>query len=438
MNPQSSTAAAPEPARPATADSALRRNRSAERALVIAFLAILASGILIQTTVELRRGESLGALEVFRQKPTSANLRAYEHSLEDACVLARALRPWVQFAQFAWLRDGGEKALVGRDGWLFYKPGFDDMISRGAVVNGTNDPVRAIVEFRDALAARGMRLLVVPAPNKESVYPDRLTRRAVPGQVRMSPAMRDLLPRLRSAHVEYLDLFAFFAAARTNTAGPGGSPLYLTQDSHWSPVGLELAARAVAQRLADLGWIGRGTVDFHERPVTVERLGDVLRMMQSPPLERHAAAESVLCHQVVHPETGQPYRDEAQSDVLVLGDSFLRIYQQDEPGAAGFIAHLARELKQPVTSLVSDGGASTLVRQELSRRPALLQHKRVVVWEFVERDLRLGTEGWQVVPLPEASVGSRREEAHANSKFETRNSKLEIAWSLPTSAATQP
>jgi hypothetical protein len=84
---------------------------------------------------------------------------------------------------------------------------------------------------------------------------------------------------------------------------------------------------------------------------------------------------------------------------FVLADSFLRMYQQDEPRSAGFIAHLAKELKQPLASLVNDGGASTLVRQELHRRPELLKHKRVVVWEFVERDIRLGTEGWQHVPL---------------------------------------
>jgi hypothetical protein len=51
--------------------------------------------------------------------------------------------------------------------------------------------------------------------------------------------------------------------------------------------------------------------------------------------------------------------------ILVLGDSFLRIFQQDEPGAAGFVAHLARQLQQPVTALINDGGASTLVRQQL-------------------------------------------------------------------------
>ncbi len=32
--------------------------------------------------------------------------------------------------------------------------------------------------------------------------------------------------------------------------------------------------------------------------------------------------------------------------------------------------------------------------------PTLLENKKVVIWEFVERDIRFGTEGWQIVPLP--------------------------------------
>jgi hypothetical protein len=47
---------------------------------------------------------------------------------------------------------------------------------------------------------------------------------------------------------------------------------------------------------------------------------------------------------------------------------------------------------------------STLVRQDLFRRPELLQDKKVVIWEFVERDIRFGAEGWQLVPLPEPAV----------------------------------
>jgi hypothetical protein len=401
MNPPRPTVLEPAPVPRTPDESRPGRSRPADLALATFFLVLVASVILIQTTVEVHRGERISALEVFRQKPTAAHLRAYEHSLEDASVVARALRPWVQFAQFAWLRDGGEKALVGRGGWLFYKPGFDDMVSRGGgMPRATNDPVTAIVAWRDALAARGIQLLVMLAPNKESIYPDYLTRREEPGQTLMAPQTRDLLKRLNVAKVECVDLFALFAHARTNAARAGTAPLYLQQDSHWSPAGVALAAKAVAQRLAEKGWVKSGRTFYREKPLVVERLGDVVRMLQSEQIEKSFVPEKVPCVQVFREEGGSLYQDQADSEVLVLGDSFLRIYEQDEPGGAGFIAHLAKELKQPLTSLVSDGGASTLVRQELYGRSALLKDKRVVVWEFVERDIRLGTEGWQQVPLP--------------------------------------
>jgi hypothetical protein len=393
--------------------------------LAIFFVTLVASGLLIQTAFELRRGGRVRALEVFRQKPTSANLRAYERNLEDASVLARALRPWFQFAQFAWLRDGGEKALFGRDGWLFYKPGFDDMMARGSALNtATNDPISAIVGFRDELAAHGINLLVVPAPNKESVYPDQLTRRIPAQQGLICSGTQDVLTRLQSAGVECVDLFRVFAEARKNGVGRSPAPLYLAQDSHWSPAGMALAVQAVGRRLVERGWVKPGVTDYDQRLARVDRLGDVLRMLQVPRLERRAVPEKVACVQVVRHDNAQAYQDDPNSTILVLGDSFLRIYQQDEPGSAGFIAHLAKELKQPLTSLVNDGGASTLVRQELYHRPALLRNKQVVVWEFVERDIRLGTEGWQRVPLPALASHSRPTDLAATNDFPTREMNL--------------
>ena len=395
MNPLSAVKP-PSPAPQTEPDGPARGAPSAEFALVLIFLAIIASAALIQAWVEIRRGERLGASDLFRAKPTSANLRAYERSLEDASLVGRALRPWFQLVQFAFLKDGGEKVLVGKEDWLFYRPGCDDYLRQPAVIKPrTNDAVAAIVAWRDALSARGMHLLVVPAPNKESIYPDQLTRRAPPGRVLVPPATRDLLSRLTSAGVECVDLFALFASERTNSR----APLYLAQDTHWSPAGVELAARAVARRLLEKGWVRQGETAYQEHPAPVERTGDLLRMLDGSRQHSSVKPPPTPCVQVIDP-AGKPYQDNDGSPVLVLGDSFLRIYQQDEPRASGFIAHLAKELKQPVTSLVNDGGASTLVRKELHRRPALLANKRVVVWEFVERDIRLGTEGWEQVPLP--------------------------------------
>jgi hypothetical protein len=128
----------------------------------------------------------------------------------------------------------------------------------------------------------------------------------------------------------------------------------------------------------------------------------MIRMLRVSQIERTFLPENMACLQVVRHDNGKLYQDAPDARILIIGDSFLRIYEQDEPRSAGFVAHLARVLRQPLTSIINDGGASTLVRQDLNRRSRLLTNKRVVVWEFVERDILQGTEGWQIIPLPKS------------------------------------
>ncbi|MEO8428980.1 MAG: hypothetical protein ABI651_17940 [Verrucomicrobiota bacterium] len=383
----------------------MNRLRDPQWFLILLFLGIIGSVPLIQMLVEARQEDGVRAFEVFSQAPTAANLRAYERSLDAANWAARLSRPWIQFAQFEWLKDGGAKVAIGRAGWYFYKPGLNYMLARpdrAKAASATNDPLAAIVGFRDQLAARGIRLVVMPVPNKESVYPDRLTPRAERLRGVLAPRTQDVLDRLRAANVEVIDLFKEFGQARQQTNSASQASLYLAQDTHWSPAGVELAAKSVARRLVELGWVRPGQVDYSERSAPVQRLGDVLRMLQVPLVERRVNPETVPCVQVVRRDNSELYQETPDAEILVLGDSFVRVYQRDEPGAAGFVAHLAKELKQPLMSLVNDGGGSTLVRQELRGRPAFLKNKKVVLWEFVERDIGLGREGWKLVPLPAA------------------------------------
>ena len=178
-----------------------------------------------------------------------------------------------------------------------------------SAASATNDPVAAIVDFRDQLAAHGIRLVVMPVPNKESVYPDRLTSRAEPRRGVLAPRTRDLLDTLRAANVEVIDLFKEFGEARQQTGVAFQAPLYLAQDTHWSPAGVDLAAKAVARRLMELGWVQPGQVDYSERSAPVQRLGDVLRMLQVPLIERGVNPETVSSVQVVRHDSGELYKD---------------------------------------------------------------------------------------------------------------------------------
>ncbi len=323
--------------------------------------------------------------------------------------MIKHLRPWVQYIRWRCLADAGEEAVLGRDGWLFYRQSVRYATDRQTsdADNDDADPLAAIRSFRDQLAEHGIRLLVVPVPSKESVYPEMLTRRAENAGVIVCESTRRLLDQLEQGGIEYVDLFELFRGARLEESKSDPRRLYLAQDSHWSPEGARLAACAVARRALEGGAVKRGYYAYDARPVSVRRHGDLLEMMQVPQIERAIEPESLTCLQVVQSDSQSPYRDAPESEVLILGDSFLRIYEQDEPGAAGFIAHLARQLGQPLTSIVNDGGAATLVRQRLAQRPTYLTNKKLVIWEFAEREIRFGSEGWQILPLDWSKADSR-------------------------------
>lgn len=377
-------------------------NRNGYIFLTAAFLALICSAGLVQIAVDLREGRAPQVTELFVRMPTSANLRAFETDSQDNCWLTQRLRPYVQYAQFLALRELGDKVVVGEDNWLFYKPAVQYLVEPwplGSVCDQGN-VITAVVSFRDQLAERGIHLLVIPVPNKASVYPDMLTRQAKDKDEPVNARTIEVMRRLREAGVEVVDLFALFKQARADSSDGEATKYYLVQDSHWSPDGVRLAAKAVAQRLIDLGWVEKGQTEYALKSVTIERRGDILKMIQSPQIERQFEPEQIDCTQVINRATKQPYQDDPNSEVLVLGDSFLRIYSHDEPSAAGFVEHLAYELGFALTAIVNDGGASTLVRQQLGRNPRLLANKKVIVWEFVERDIRFGAEGWQIVPLP--------------------------------------
>ncbi len=372
--------------------------------LVIGFLALAGVVAPIQGISELRDGGMPQALSLFTRVPTVAHLRAYEKDLENESVVQQAVRPPMQYLRYLAFGDTGDQALVGRQGWWFYRPDARYLFERcpddPANKTGPRAALRAIVTFRDQLAERGINLLVVPVPGKPSIYPDMLTSRAEACDPRVRRHTARLLADLDAAGVETADLFDAFADVRSTSRSSNEDEWYLARDTHWTNDGARLAAEAVARKLRGLGWVPPGTVGYDLQPTVVDRLGDVLRMLKCPPVEALFEPEQVECDRVIRRDDGKPYHDDPAAPVLVLGDSFLRIYERDEPGAAGFIAHLARELRQPLASIVNDGGASTLVRETLARKHDLLAGKKVVVWEFVERDIRFGMQGWQDVPLP--------------------------------------
>ncbi len=430
-----------------------RRPLSSEIALTLIFLIIIFGVPIAQTCIQLSHGERAQFTDLFRYMPTENNLRQFEQTLKEDSWFEQKLRPLMQRLLFMALGDTGSKAIVGREGWLFYRPDVrclvepdrpDTSSKAGRWVErgeGTyqDSVVWAIVHFRDQLKERGIEVLVMPVPGKPSIYPQKLCRTVGQDANRLSSPTRQLVQKLSAQGVQVVDLFDRFSRARREKPG---EDLYLAQDTHWTPAGARIAAEALVEKFRNLGWAPAQSVNFTPRMVRVRRYGDILEMIVPRSSQDHTPYEDVECRQALDPtgrgltssESERPgtYRyPGGGAPVLVLGDSFCRIYQEREPrslgqlddpsvdgeggnihadktatrflpGSAGFPSQLALSLMAPVDYIVSDGGASTDVRRTLATDPEILEGKKVVVWEFVERDIQLGKSGWLDVPLPPA------------------------------------
>ena len=446
---------------------------------------------------------------------TSRYLRAFENKIDDESAIVLALRPKYQLAVWNLFSDPGEKVVLGRSGdcigagcgrdtaaasdrWLFYRQDVEFLVQpspldvRSAKLD---NPVKAIERFRDQLKAKGVELLVVVTPGKPSIYPERLTGgdsdasrdAAAAGNVAdhansigLQSHGKKILDSLTRAGFNTVDLYTPLLAAKSRDSVEG--PLYLNDDTHWTPRGAEIAAAEIAKKVREM--VDAGIVKIRENNAVryvaadslADRMGDVGEMsglnkfnvfkvqkvtghvvMQQNIEERIDMAQSSAncldslkrecpkgddsCFRVkrdpcdeedmacvraltkscpkgsafdscyyarlnpceendslYYDTTITPFKDDfRKSEILILGDSFSRIYQTDSPVNAGWIAHFAKNVNRPVASIVSDGGASTLVREKLARKAGVLKGKKLLIWEFVERDLRFGAEGWKDV-----------------------------------------
>jgi len=235
-------------------------------------------------------------------------------------------------------------------------------------------------------------------PTKADVYPEKLAAEAPDGALPyVAPYTRKLLAELAAEGVDCVDLLPDFVAHRDDPEGL----LYMPQDTHWTPRGLELAAALIAQRVKAYPWyesMASNAVAYTTRTAPCTRLGDTCSMLTDG--ERKGYRPLVLeAHQVVTP-AGDLYTDSPESPLVMLGDSFTGVFQLEDCRHAGLSAHVAKETGIPI-DLIMAHGSGPQIRIRLARRGHdAIASKRLVIWTVVARDFYHYRSPWSVIPLP--------------------------------------
>lgn len=344
------------------------------------------------------------------------DIAAYETELEDRDALVQWLIPRMQVVITGWLRGGNEDAYCGRDDWLFYRrdvdaltgPGFlEPAVLARRAAGGSEvaaapqpDPVRAIVDFRDRLASRGVGLVIMPVPVKPTIHPERFSARyAADAAPVHNPSSAAFLDRLATAGVTVFDPSAALVAAK---AADPARPVYLETDTHWTPAAMRRCATDLAALLRRSFELPPATADFRVVDTRIEARGDVAAMLRFPPGRDVFPRETVTIEQVTV-GTGF-WRPDPAAEVLLLGDSFTNIFSlaaMNWGESAGLAEHLALALGLPIDVIARNDAGSHATREmlaaELARGRDRLAGKKVVVWEFAARELAGGD--WKLLPL---------------------------------------
>jgi alginate O-acetyltransferase complex protein AlgJ len=394
--------------------------------LVAVFLLGIYAIPVTQAVIEKREGDDILIAQVFKHAPTRARLKQFEDDLEQASYPKSWVQPRAQEFLTGHYRVGNKKAVVGHDGWLYYKPGItyvggppflDPQILEGRVRASLDageppvqpDPRVAILAFHQALAKRGIELVVFPMPDKAMLQPWQLHGRGLPwgdNPVPQNPDYERFVRDLRAAGVAVFDP----TPARL---GPYGQPRFLEQDTHWTPAWMEEVAWQLATFLGKTATLPPpATAPAWKRAATsISRVGDIVDMLKLTEGQTVFAPRTVTIHQV-QDAAGAEWEPDAKSDVLLLGDSFTNIYSLDPMGwgsAAGLGPQLAFALGRPVDVIAQNDSGAFATRQALARElagdPKRLDGKRVVVWEFASRELAVGD--WKAIDLDAAAPGAR-------------------------------
>jgi alginate O-acetyltransferase complex protein AlgJ len=401
------------------------------RLLIALFLLTIISVPTIQLAVELRSPRPTGGLPTFdlykaypawakiravrsaadfwHLLPRGTDLKAAEKEIEAESVVSAWLLPRVQSVLTGKLRAGNEQVYLGRDSWLFYRPDVDyitgppfldpsRMRHRVHVDRVQPDPVKAIVDFRNQLMARGIDLIAMPVPMKPGIDANKLTARAEESAPLHNASFAEFKGRLENAGVRVFDPAPLLMQRKTALSG---APLYLETDTHWRPETLEHVAENLAAMIPPSASIPRAPFQLVQKEIS--GLGDIARMLRLPPSQNLYRAEKVTTHEVLPGDT--IWRSSKDADILLLGDSFSNIFSLDALGwgeSAGFAEHLSRALGgRPLDCILRNSEAAFATREILSRDLARgrdrLAGKKLVVWEFAARELAFGD--WKMIDM---------------------------------------
>lgn len=289
------------------------------------------------------------------------------------------------------------KGVEGLDGFLFFRNSFNYVMG-GDIQNqkGTKNPLPSILALNKRLKEKDIDFIFIPVPTKLEVYPEYFYPSMPANEDQfINPYGRKFIKELCESGIEVIDLLPEFIAVK-DSLRKENKFLYQKQDTHWTTDGIELTARLISKRIQQCQWYpGISKEKYRIQEINFQQIGDIVSRLDMTDQSKYKT--QILTARQILRSNGELYNDDKNSPVLMMGDSYLGVYQLTGCKAAGVSAHVAYNTKFPVYVTMSYGGGPDMIDRIKRMGSTGLKNTKIVIWIMTARDLFNYYNEWKII-----------------------------------------
>lgn len=237
------------------------------------------------------------------------------------------------------LRQGGNGAFLGNEGWLFDQRELERMLAHRTADAPASE---AVTSFAAELKKRGIPLVLVAVPSRATLYPEKIREGRYWDPIRAT-GEKARLDALRKTGIDVLDLTDPFWKLRDR------KQVYFRRDSHWTPEAMKQAALLTEKHLREKfpTLLGTETPLISATILTHLDAGDLTRKLDPRSPDKLFGLEQAEVVSISGIEL------DAKSPILLVGGDLMWIYDDDTQhfggdSSAGFVSQMALLAQKPL------------------------------------------------------------------------------------------
>ncbi|QBF28418.1 alginate O-acetyltransferase [Pseudomonas tructae] len=326
---------------------------------------------------------SLGGLGSFQRSAQMTALdgklaKAAETHYDEQFPLKRIGTNLWAALDFKLFNEGRPGVVLGREHWLFSDEEFKPVANSDQFEQENLALIRGV---RDTLQQRGVQLVLAIVPAKARLYPEYL------GAQTPASLHTDLYNEFH-AQARQVGVFAPDLLAPLQDAKARGQ-VFLRTDSHWTPMGAEVAAQHLAAAVARQTLLNGAPQQFiTEQRQSAPYKGDLTNFLPLDPLFSNLLPPpDTLQKRSTRPaqtegENGEALFADTQIPVALIGTSY-----SANPNW-NFLGALQQALRSDVVNYAEDGHGPLLPMLKYLQTDAFKNSApQLLIWEFPERYL---------------------------------------------------